>query len=67
MQHFNITIIASVEANMPWSRGRLDSLEADMMERMMTMESGEEERVGGKLIFGQVAHFCFKKKKTNIY
>ena len=34
MQHFNITIIASVEADMPWSRGRLDRL----MERMMIIE-----------------------------
>ena len=39
MQYFNLTIIASVEPDMPWSRDRLDTLEADMMERMMTMES----------------------------
>ena len=39
MQYFNLTIIASVEADKPWSRGRLDTLEADMMERMMTMEN----------------------------
>ena len=39
MKYFNITIIASVEPDMPWSRGRLDSLEADMMEKMMTMEA----------------------------
>ena len=39
MQHFNLTIIASVEPDMPWSRDRLDTLESDMMERMMTMES----------------------------
>ena len=39
MQHFKITIIASVEPGMPWSRTRLDILEADMMERMMTMEN----------------------------
>jgi hypothetical protein len=39
MQYFNITIIASVEPDMPWSRDRLDALEADMMERMMTMEN----------------------------
>ena len=39
MQHFNLTIIASVESDMPWSRDRLDTLEADIMERMMTMES----------------------------
>ena len=38
MQHFNLTIIASLEPDMPWSRDRLDTLEADMMERMMTME-----------------------------
>ena len=39
MQHFNLTIIASLEPDMPWSRDRLDTLKADMMERMMTMES----------------------------
>ena len=39
MQYFNLTIIASVEPDMPWSRSRLDKLESDMMERLMTMES----------------------------
>ena len=39
MKHFNLTIIASVEPGMPWSAARLDSLESDMMERMMTMEN----------------------------
>ena len=38
MKHFDLTVIASVEPGMPWSRERLDSLEADMMERLMTME-----------------------------
>ena len=38
MQHFNLSIIASVEPDMPWSRDRLDKLESDMMERLMTME-----------------------------
>ena len=38
MKHFDLTIIASVEPGMPWSRERLDNLEADMMERLMTME-----------------------------
>ena len=39
MQYFNLTVIASVEPDMPWSRSRLDKLESDMMERLMTMES----------------------------
>ena len=39
MKHFNLTIIASVEPDMPWSGARLDNLESDMMERMMTMEN----------------------------
>ena len=39
MKYFNLTVIASVEPNMPWSRDRLDNLESDMMERLMTMES----------------------------
>ena len=39
MQYFNLTVIASVEPNMPWSRDRLDTLESDMMERLMTMDA----------------------------
>ena len=39
MQHFNLTIIASVEPDMLWSGARLDKLESDMMERLMTMEN----------------------------
>ena len=39
MKHFSLTVIASVEPNMPWSRDRLDTLESDMMERLMTMDS----------------------------
>jgi hypothetical protein len=35
MQYFKLTIIASVETDMPWSRDRLDTLESDMM----TMEN----------------------------
>jgi hypothetical protein len=36
MNHFSLTTIASVEQDMPWSR--LDKLESDLMERLMTME-----------------------------
>ena len=39
MQYFNLTVIASVEPNMPWSRDRLDTLESDLMERLMTMDA----------------------------
>ena len=39
MKNFSLTIIASVEPDMPWSSARLDKLESDMMERLMTMES----------------------------
>ena len=39
MKHFSLTIIASVEPDMPWSRDRLDKLESGLMERLMTMES----------------------------
>ena len=39
MKYFNLTVIASVEPNMPWSRDRLDTLESDMMERLMTMDA----------------------------
>ena len=38
MKHFKLSIIASVEPDMPWSGDRLDKLESDMMERLMTME-----------------------------
>ena len=39
MQYFNLTVIAIVEPNMPLSRDRLDTLESDMMERLMTMDA----------------------------
>jgi hypothetical protein len=39
MQLFNLTSIASVEPDMPWSGARLDIIESDMMERLMTMEN----------------------------
>ena len=38
MQHCNITIIANVEPDQPWSKSRLDSLEADLEDRVMTLE-----------------------------
>jgi hypothetical protein len=38
MQYCNITIIASVEPDQPWSKSRLDALEADLQDRMMTLE-----------------------------
>ena len=33
-----ITIITSVEPNQPWSKDRLDTLEADLQDRLMTSE-----------------------------
>ena len=38
MEHCKITIIASVEPNQPWSKTRLDTLEADLQDRIMTLE-----------------------------
>ena len=38
MQYCKITIIASVEPDQPWSKSRLDALEADLQDRMMTLE-----------------------------
>ena len=37
MENFDLTIIGSVEPDQPWSKTRLDRLESDMMERLMTM------------------------------
>ena len=55
MKYFNVTIIGSVEPDMPWSRSRLDRLESDMMERLMTMEAhgGINLRVERRRGFGQ--------------
>ena len=38
MKHFRLTIIFSVEQDIPWSRATLDKLESDMMERLITTE-----------------------------
>ena len=38
MEHCDITIIASVEPDQPWSQMRLDALEADLQDRVMTLE-----------------------------
>ena len=38
MQHCSITVIASVEPDQPWSRSRLDVLEADLLDRLITLE-----------------------------
>ena len=38
MEHCTITIIASVEPDQPWSKDRLDTLEADLQDRLMTYE-----------------------------
>ena len=39
MQSCNITIIASVEPDQPWSKSRLDALKADLQDRLMTFEN----------------------------
>ena len=38
MQNCSLTIVASVEPDQPWSRSRLDNLEADLQDRVMTFE-----------------------------
>ena len=38
MENCRITIVASVEPDQPWSRSRLDALEADLEDRVMTLE-----------------------------
>ena len=53
MQYCNITIIASVDPDQLWSKSRLDALEADLQDRMMTLEKNrgmnrreERRRIG---------------------
>ena len=53
MEHCDITIIASVQPDQPWSQTRLDALEADLQDRVMTLEKhggmnrrGERRRIG---------------------
>ena len=38
MQSCSIAIVASVEPDQPWSHNRLDFLEADLQDRVMTLE-----------------------------
>ena len=38
MQHFSLTIIASVESGKPWSQNRLDELEGKLQKNLMTMD-----------------------------
>ena len=38
MQHFELTIIASVEPNKPWTQSRLDNLEGRQQKQLMAME-----------------------------
>ena len=38
MKHCQLTIVASVEPGLPGSKERLDRLEADIQNRLMTME-----------------------------
>ena len=38
MENCSIVIIASVEPDQPWSKSRLDDLEADLEDRVMTLE-----------------------------
>ena len=53
MEHRTITIIASVEPDQPWSKDRLDTLKADLQDRLMTdekhdvMNRHEERRRNG--------------------
>ena len=38
MKYFHLTIIASVEANKPWTQTRLDELEGRLQKQLMTMD-----------------------------
>ena len=38
MQQFELTVIASVEPNQPWTNRNLDRLEAKFQKNLMTME-----------------------------
>ena len=38
MQYFELTVIASVEPNQPWTNRNLDRLEAKFQKNLMTME-----------------------------
>ena len=38
MQHFTLTIIASVEPGKPWTQTRLDQLEGKFQKNLMTMD-----------------------------
>ena len=38
MQHFELTIIASVEPNKPWTQSRLDNLERRLQKQLMAMD-----------------------------
>ena len=38
MENCSIVIVASVEPNQPWSKTRLDALEADLEDRVMTLD-----------------------------
>ena len=38
MQHFTLTIIASVEPGKPWTQTRLDELEGKFQKNLMTMD-----------------------------
>ena len=38
MQHFKLTIIASVQPNMPWTLSALDKLESKFQKQLMAMD-----------------------------
>ena len=38
MQHFKLTIIASVQPNMPWTQSALDRLESKFQKQLMAMD-----------------------------
>ena len=38
MKNCSIVIVASVEPDQPWSQARLDALEADLEDRVMTLD-----------------------------
>ena len=54
MENCSIVIVASVEPNQPWSKTRLDALEADLEDRVMTLDKhgGMNRRVDRRIGLG---------------
>ena len=62
MQHFSLTIIASVESGKPWSQNRLDELEGKLQKNLMTMDYN-----GGMNIRAEVRRRRKENRRLKIY